>query len=92
MKWIEFFLSRTRQRVFLDDVSDWVEVTSGVPQGSVLGPLMFVAFINDSPKVIEGYCKLNADDIKIIRIIKDESNVESLQKISIRLQNGPKNG
>ena len=48
--------------------------------GSVLGPLMFVVFINDLPKVIEGYCKLNDDDSKIIRIIEDESSVESLQR------------
>ena len=41
---------------------------------------MFVVFINDLPKVIEGYCKLYADDSKIIRIIEDESYVESLQR------------
>ena len=52
-----------------DVVSDWAEVTSGVLQGSVLGPLMFVIFINDLSEVIEDYCKLYADDSKIIRII-----------------------
>ena len=41
---------------------------------------MFVVFINDFPKVIEGYYKLNADDSKIIRIIEDKSSVESLQR------------
>ena len=45
----------------------------------MLGPLIFVVFINDLLNVIEGYCKLYADDSKIIRIIEDESNYKILQ-------------
>ena len=56
------------------------DVTGGVPKGSVLGPLLFVLFIIDLPDLIEGFCKLYADDIKIIRIIEDESSAESLQR------------
>ena len=37
-------------------------------------------FINDSPEVVEGYCKLYVDDTKIIQVIKDESSAESLQR------------
>ena len=41
---------------------------------------MFAIFINDLPEVVVAYCKLNDDDSKIIRIIEDESSVESLQR------------
>ena len=55
------------------DVSSWiwVDVSSGAPQGSVLSPVMFVIFINDLPEVIRGYCKLYADDSKIIKVIEN---------------------
>ena len=60
--------------------TSWSDVTSRVPRGSILGPLIFVIFINDLPEVIEGYCKIYADDSKIIRAIEDESSAESLQR------------
>ena len=81
LKWVQSFLSERRQRVVLGDISSsWANVTSGVPQGSVLGPLMFVMFKNDLPEVIEGFCKLYADDSKIIRVIEDDSSADILQR------------
>ena len=74
-------MNERRQRVVLGDISSsWVNVTSGFPQRSVLGPLMFVMFINDLPEGIEGYCKLYVDDSKIIRVIEDDSIADTLQR------------
>ena len=57
-----------------------MNVTSGNPQESLMGSLMFVKFRNDLPDVIEGYCKLYAYDSKIIRVLEDESRAKFLQR------------
>ena len=66
--WCSSFFTNRRQRVVLDDItSNWVEVTSGVPQGSVIGPSFFVLFINDLPEIFQSSrCKIFEDDTKII--------------------------
>ena len=65
IRWFRNYLSIHRQRVVLDNVySDWATVHRGVPQGSVLGPLMFIIYMNNLPNVIcHSHLHLFADDI-----------------------------
>jgi Reverse transcriptase (RNA-dependent DNA polymerase)/Endonuclease-reverse transcriptase len=68
LSWIENFLSDRYQYICIDGFySSTVKVISGVPQGSVLGPILFIIFINDVCDTIVGNttCKLYADDIKL---------------------------
>ena len=46
-------------------MSKWYPVVSGVPQGSVLGPLLFILYVNDIPDLVNSKVKMFADDIKI---------------------------
>ena len=67
MNWLEAFLSDRKQCVSINGVtSDWVDVSSGIPQGSVMGPLCFLLFINDLTEVVKNSCiRLFADDAKV---------------------------
>ena len=82
-KWIESFLDGRTQKVIINGVSsDPRNVTSGIPQGSVLGPILFVLYINDLPDVIKhgSIPFLFADDTKIYHRINCTQDCEDLQE------------
>ena len=89
VEWIEAFLSSRKQRVKVNGIfSSWQSVLSGIPQGSILGPLLFIIFINDLAEMCDKESKLYlyADDAKIfshICNIKDKENLQSdLDKVN----------
>ena len=81
LNWITSFLTDRTQFVKINNSSSNVlSVSSGVPQGSVLGPTLFIYFINDLPTITSNASmKIFADDTKVYKEIKDENNVEQLQ-------------
>ena len=80
-KWIENWLSGRRQKVSVNyKYSEWEYVVSGVPQGSVLGPLLFLIFINDLDDGILSKLKKFADDTKLYREISCRKDCNILQE------------
>ena len=81
LKWIDSFLCYRQQRVVVNGAkSDWAPVLSGVPQGTVLGPLLFSLYINDISTDIDSEIRLFADDCVCYREIKDTEDTLKLQK------------
>ena len=81
LEWISDFLTgREMRTVIRDRKSAWSEVTSGVPQGSVLAPLLFAVYINDMTKGVNSYMSLFVDDAKLMRKITKKEDCEALQR------------
>jgi hypothetical protein len=81
LEWIRDFLSGRRQRVVVNGkLSSWTYILSGIPQGSVLGPILFVIFINDLPDVVSSTSKIFADDTKLFRAIRIIEDHDVLQQ------------
>ena len=83
LNWIQNWLSGRTQRTVLNrEFSDWGNVDSGVPQGWVLGPLVFIAFINDldSYALLISIMNKLADDTKLGHKVQNQGDVAVLQK------------
>ena len=80
LNWVLEWLSGRQQRVILNGFkSGWQKVLSGVPQGSVLGPLLFIIFVNRIEDGLDSQVLKFADDIKIFRNIESENDRITLQ-------------
>ena len=81
LDWFKSYLSEREQRVVLNGkTSEWRTVTSGVPEGALLAPLLFALFINDLPMAVNSsHCVMFADDVKLYHRVRTTSDCEELQ-------------
>ena len=80
LRWIQAFLSDHVQQISVSGInSEWANVTNGIPQGSVLGPILFVLYINDLPENIVSNVYIFADDTKVFKTINHPDDQHTLQ-------------
>ena len=78
-------------RIIIINYSSWGDVTCGIPQGSVLGPMLFICYINDMPSSVLSSIYLFADDAKLYRNIASDDDPHSSTTFS-NWTNGQRNG
>ena len=83
----EKLLSERKQRVVINNsTSSWRDINAGVPQGSILGPLLFIVFINDVLTDINSTIKLFADDTNLYLIVDDpQETAQTLSDYLVKL-------
>ena len=87
LEWIsDFLLGRTQSVVLEGQHSSRAPVTSGVPQGTVLGPLLFLVYINDMPDCVSSTPRLFADDCLLYRVVRSVADAAKLQQDLDQLQ------
>ena len=87
LSWIEDFLSsRTQEIIIKGSKLSPSPVISGVPQGTVLGPLLFLDYINDMPECVKSKIKLSTDNSLLYRRIQNIADCHQLQEDLNKLQ------
>lgn len=86
LRWLQVWLTNRRQRVVVRNIeSDWSPVTSGVPQGSVLGPVLFLIYVNDMDDGIMSRISKFADDTKLYHKVCTDDDKREIQQDLERL-------
>ncbi len=86
--WLRNFLTERKQRVNIrGSFSTWSSVKSGVSQGSVLGPILFLIYVNDLADIVTSDIKLFADDTKIYRQLTEPEDINMLKLDLLALEN-----
>ena len=79
-KLLEDLLTGRKMKVGMrGSYSKWVDITSGVPQGSVIGPLLFLLYMNDIPESLQCLVEMFADDTKVFTKVKTTGDCDKLQ-------------
>ena len=93
INWIEQWLTDRKQRVVVaGEVSSWKSVLSGVPQGSVLGPILLLVYIDYLEEGVAGNILKFADDTKLFRKTKEIGDKHKLQDDIYKLVRWSENG
>ena len=90
---IDSYLSNHKQRVVLNgESSNWSSISTGVPQGSLLGPIFFLVYINDLVENVSSDAKLFADDTSLFTVVSDEGIAADQLNRGLKVISPPVNG